>query len=84
MVCMCMFVFQNDPDTVLRCLTMCAELLKQMNIKTRIGPTISALMSSLVKQTNINIKIFDCNQTKNVDVALFERQQHCFFRFEVA
>ncbi|XP_008315148.1 condensin complex subunit 3 [Cynoglossus semilaevis] len=39
---------KNDPETLLRCLTMCAELLKQMNIKTRIGPTISALMSSLV------------------------------------
>uniref|UniRef100_A0AAX7U9V1 Nuclear condensin complex subunit 3 C-terminal domain-containing protein n=1 Tax=Astatotilapia calliptera TaxID=8154 RepID=A0AAX7U9V1_ASTCA len=39
---------QNDPDTLLRCLTMCAELLKQMNIKTRIGPTTSALMSSLI------------------------------------
>lgn len=42
------FCFQNDPETLLRCLTMCAELLKQMSIKTRIGPTISALMSSLV------------------------------------
>ncbi|XP_053274498.1 condensin complex subunit 3 [Pleuronectes platessa] len=39
---------KNDPETLLRCLTMCAELLKQMTIKTRIGPTISALMSSLV------------------------------------
>ncbi|XP_036972519.1 condensin complex subunit 3 [Acanthopagrus latus] len=39
---------KNDPETLLRCLTMCAELLKQMSIKTRIGPTISALMSSLV------------------------------------
>uniref|UniRef100_A0AAX7T6M9 Nuclear condensin complex subunit 3 C-terminal domain-containing protein n=1 Tax=Astatotilapia calliptera TaxID=8154 RepID=A0AAX7T6M9_ASTCA len=39
---------KNDPDTLLRCLTMCAELLKQMNIKTRIGPTTSALMSSLI------------------------------------
>ncbi|XP_076026348.1 condensin complex subunit 3 isoform X2 [Genypterus blacodes] len=39
---------KNDPETLLRCLTMCAELLKQMNIKTRVGPTISALMSSLV------------------------------------
>ncbi|XP_040891064.1 condensin complex subunit 3 [Toxotes jaculatrix] len=39
---------KNDPETLLRCLTMCAELLKQMNIKTRINPTISALMSSLV------------------------------------
>ncbi|XP_035021313.2 condensin complex subunit 3 isoform X1 [Hippoglossus stenolepis] len=39
---------KNDPETLLRCLTMCAELLKQMTIKTPIGPTISALMSSLV------------------------------------
>uniref|UniRef100_H3CGA7 Non-SMC condensin I complex, subunit G n=1 Tax=Tetraodon nigroviridis TaxID=99883 RepID=H3CGA7_TETNG len=39
---------KNDPETLLRCLTMCAELLKQMSMKTRIGPTISALMSSLV------------------------------------
>uniref|UniRef100_A0A665VRV7 Nuclear condensin complex subunit 3 C-terminal domain-containing protein n=1 Tax=Echeneis naucrates TaxID=173247 RepID=A0A665VRV7_ECHNA len=39
---------KNDPDTLLRCLTMCAELLKQISLKTRIGPTISALMSSLV------------------------------------
>ncbi|KAG7241282.1 hypothetical protein INR49_025800, partial [Caranx melampygus] len=39
---------KNDPDTLLRCLTMCAELLKQLNMKTRIGPTISALISSLV------------------------------------
>lgn len=46
-------LFQNDPETLLRCLTMCAELLKQMNIKTRIGPTISALMSSLVHNNHI-------------------------------
>ncbi|KAG7261584.1 hypothetical protein CRUP_019230 [Coryphaenoides rupestris] len=39
---------ESDPDTLLRCLTMCAELLKQMNIKTRIGPTLSAIMSSLI------------------------------------
>ncbi|XP_061563634.1 condensin complex subunit 3 [Cololabis saira] len=39
---------KNDPETLLRCLTMCAELLKQMNIKTRIGPTLSALTSSLI------------------------------------
>uniref|UniRef100_UPI001EAF5E95 condensin complex subunit 3-like n=1 Tax=Oncorhynchus gorbuscha TaxID=8017 RepID=UPI001EAF5E95 len=37
-----------DPETLLRCLTMCVELLKQMNIKTRIGPTMSALLSSLI------------------------------------
>ncbi|XP_019732206.1 condensin complex subunit 3 [Hippocampus comes] len=39
---------KNDPETLLRCLTMCAELLKQMKIKNRINPTISALMSSLI------------------------------------
>lgn len=39
---------KNDPETLLRCLTMCAELLKQMSIKTRTGPTISGLMSSLI------------------------------------
>ncbi|XP_052366121.1 condensin complex subunit 3-like [Oncorhynchus keta] len=35
---------KTDPETLLRCLTMCVELLKQMNIKTRIGPTMSALL----------------------------------------
>ncbi|XP_037327621.2 condensin complex subunit 3 [Pungitius pungitius] len=39
---------KSDPETLQRCLIMCAELLKQMSIKTRIGPTMSALMSSLV------------------------------------
>ncbi|XP_037830530.1 condensin complex subunit 3 isoform X2 [Kryptolebias marmoratus] len=39
---------KNDPETLLRCLTMCAELLKQINIKSRIGSTISALMASLI------------------------------------
>ncbi|XP_064782898.1 condensin complex subunit 3-like isoform X2 [Oncorhynchus masou masou] len=39
---------KTDPETLLRCLTMCVELLKQMNIKTRIGPTMSALLSSLI------------------------------------
>ncbi|XP_031670721.1 condensin complex subunit 3 isoform X3 [Oncorhynchus kisutch] len=39
---------KTDPETLLRCLTMCVELLKQMNIKTRIGPTMSAILSSLI------------------------------------
>ncbi|XP_061627158.1 condensin complex subunit 3 isoform X1 [Phyllopteryx taeniolatus] len=39
---------KNDPETLLRCLTMCAELLKQMDVKNRSSPTISALMSSLI------------------------------------
>ncbi|KAM6972031.1 LOW QUALITY PROTEIN: condensin complex subunit 3 [Aplochiton taeniatus] len=41
-------VFQSDPETLLRCLTMCAELLKKMNIKTRMGPTMSATITSLI------------------------------------
>ncbi|KAL1023964.1 hypothetical protein UPYG_G00049620 [Umbra pygmaea] len=40
--------FQTDPETLLRCLTMCAELLKQLNIKTRMGPTLSAILSTLI------------------------------------
>uniref|UniRef100_A0A7N8XT39 Non-SMC condensin I complex, subunit G n=1 Tax=Mastacembelus armatus TaxID=205130 RepID=A0A7N8XT39_9TELE len=39
---------KSDPETLQRCLTICAQLLKEMNIKTRINPTISALMSSLI------------------------------------
>nr|XP_020457770.1 condensin complex subunit 3 isoform X1 [Monopterus albus] len=39
---------KNDPETLQRCLTMCAQLLKEMNIKMQIGPTISTLMSSLI------------------------------------
>uniref|UniRef100_A0A6Q2YD85 Nuclear condensin complex subunit 3 C-terminal domain-containing protein n=1 Tax=Esox lucius TaxID=8010 RepID=A0A6Q2YD85_ESOLU len=41
-------VEKTDPETLLRCLTICSELLKQMNIKTRIGPTLSAILSSLI------------------------------------
>uniref|UniRef100_A0AAZ3PH38 UVR domain-containing protein n=1 Tax=Oncorhynchus tshawytscha TaxID=74940 RepID=A0AAZ3PH38_ONCTS len=39
---------KTDPETLLRCLTMCVELLKQMNIKTRIGPTMSAILSLIL------------------------------------
>ncbi|XP_057699600.1 condensin complex subunit 3 isoform X1 [Corythoichthys intestinalis] len=41
-------VEKNDPETLLRCLAMCVELLKQLNIKNKISPTISALMTSLI------------------------------------
>ncbi|XP_062334089.1 condensin complex subunit 3 [Osmerus eperlanus] len=39
---------KSDPETLLRCLTMCAELLKLLSIKTRMGPTMSAIISSLI------------------------------------
>ncbi|XP_076150905.1 condensin complex subunit 3 isoform X1 [Alosa pseudoharengus] len=39
---------QSDPETLLKCLTMCVELMKQMNIKKGIRPSINALIESLV------------------------------------
>ncbi|MCI4394864.1 hypothetical protein PGIGA_G00173800 [Pangasianodon gigas] len=39
---------KNDPETLLKCLTMCAEALKQMNINRGICPTINGLLESLV------------------------------------
>lgn len=55
----CVYFPQSDPETLLKCLTMCAELFKQMNIKRGICPTMNALIESLVlilihKSTRIN------------------------------
>ncbi|XP_059407809.1 condensin complex subunit 3-like isoform X2 [Carassius carassius] len=41
-------VEKSDPTTLLKCLTMCAELFKQMNIKRGICPTMNALIESLI------------------------------------
>uniref|UniRef100_A0AAY4AQP8 Nuclear condensin complex subunit 3 C-terminal domain-containing protein n=1 Tax=Denticeps clupeoides TaxID=299321 RepID=A0AAY4AQP8_9TELE len=41
-------VEKNDPETMLKCLTMCAELMKQMNIRKGISPTINGLIESLI------------------------------------
>ncbi|XP_030643568.1 condensin complex subunit 3 [Chanos chanos] len=41
-------VEKNDPETLLKCLTMCAEVVKQMNIRRGICPTMNALIESLV------------------------------------
>lgn len=62
--------FQNDPETLLRCLTMCAELLKQMSIKTRIGPTISALMSSLVGTYTAHIICLTSADQEIIEIAI--------------
>lgn len=43
---------------------MCAELLKQMSMKTRTGPTISALMSSLVLYHHTHTRISFMLQTE--------------------
>ncbi|KAG7458740.1 hypothetical protein MATL_G00223870 [Megalops atlanticus] len=39
---------KNDPETLLKCLTMCSELLKHMSIKKGIGPTMSGILESLI------------------------------------
>ncbi|KAJ8247413.1 hypothetical protein GJAV_G00246110 [Gymnothorax javanicus] len=39
---------KNDPETLLKCLTMCSELLKQMCIKKGIGPTVNEILESLI------------------------------------
>ncbi|XP_026127252.1 condensin complex subunit 3-like isoform X3 [Carassius auratus] len=41
-------VEKSDPTTLLKCLTMCAELFKQMSIKRGICPTMNALIESLI------------------------------------
>uniref|UniRef100_A0A671KYF3 Non-SMC condensin I complex, subunit G n=1 Tax=Sinocyclocheilus anshuiensis TaxID=1608454 RepID=A0A671KYF3_9TELE len=41
-------VEKSDPETLLKCLTMCAELFKKINIKRGICPTTNALIESLI------------------------------------
>ncbi|KAL2084401.1 hypothetical protein ACEWY4_019919 [Coilia grayii] len=41
-------VEKSDPETLLKCLTMFVEVMKQMNIKKSISPAINALIESLV------------------------------------
>ncbi|KFR03272.1 Condensin complex subunit 3, partial [Nipponia nippon] len=41
-------VEKNDPETLLKCLMMCYELLKIMSLSKGIGPTISEIIESLI------------------------------------
>ncbi|XP_064305277.1 condensin complex subunit 3 isoform X1 [Phalacrocorax carbo] len=41
-------VEKNDPETLLKCLMMCYELLKIMSLSKGIGPTINELIESLI------------------------------------
>ncbi|KFQ71347.1 Condensin complex subunit 3, partial [Phaethon lepturus] len=43
-----MRVEKNDPETLLKCLTMCYELLKIMSLSKGIGPTINEIIESLI------------------------------------
>uniref|UniRef100_A0A8D0L011 Non-SMC condensin I complex subunit G n=1 Tax=Strix occidentalis caurina TaxID=311401 RepID=A0A8D0L011_STROC len=39
---------ENDPETLLKCLTMCYELLKIISLSKGIGPTINGIIESLI------------------------------------
>uniref|UniRef100_H3BDF7 Non-SMC condensin I complex subunit G n=1 Tax=Latimeria chalumnae TaxID=7897 RepID=H3BDF7_LATCH len=41
-------VEKNDPETLLKCLTMCYELLKEMSISMGISPTMNGIIESLI------------------------------------
>ncbi|XP_032656704.1 condensin complex subunit 3 isoform X2 [Chelonoidis abingdonii] len=43
-----MRVEKNDPETLLKCLLMCYELLKQMTLSKEIGPTMNGIIESLI------------------------------------
>ncbi|XP_038256402.1 condensin complex subunit 3 isoform X2 [Dermochelys coriacea] len=43
-----MRVEKNDPETLLKCLLMCYELLKQMSLSKEIGPTMNGIIESLI------------------------------------
>uniref|UniRef100_A0A8C8EAH3 Non-SMC condensin I complex subunit G n=2 Tax=Otus sunia TaxID=257818 RepID=A0A8C8EAH3_9STRI len=43
-----MHVEKNDPETLLKCLTMCYELLKIISLSKGIGPTINGIIESLI------------------------------------
>uniref|UniRef100_A0ACB8E6Q4 Uncharacterized protein n=1 Tax=Sphaerodactylus townsendi TaxID=933632 RepID=A0ACB8E6Q4_9SAUR len=41
-------VEKDDPETLLKCLTMCNELLKQLSLSKGLGPTMDGITESLV------------------------------------
>ncbi|XP_032840453.1 condensin complex subunit 3 isoform X2 [Tyto alba] len=41
-------VEKNDPETLLKCLTMCYELLKTLSLSKGISPTINGIIESLI------------------------------------
>nr|XP_009485592.1 PREDICTED: condensin complex subunit 3 [Pelecanus crispus] len=43
-----MRVEKNDPETLLKCLMMCYELLKIMSLSKGIGPTVNEIIESLI------------------------------------
>ncbi|PKU33460.1 condensin complex subunit 3 [Limosa lapponica baueri] len=53
-----MRVEKNDPETLLKCLMVCYELLKIMSLSKGVDPTIKEIIESLVLQIdNIKVKL---------------------------
>ncbi|XP_060102187.1 condensin complex subunit 3 isoform X2 [Heteronotia binoei] len=50
------FVEKDDPETLLKCLTMCNELLKQLSLSKGLGPTMHGITESLVIPGITNIQ----------------------------
>ncbi|XP_025034179.1 condensin complex subunit 3 isoform X2 [Pelodiscus sinensis] len=50
-----MRVEKNDPETLLKCLLICFELLKQMSFSKGIGPTMNGIIESLILPGVTNI-----------------------------
>ncbi|XP_074879842.1 condensin complex subunit 3 [Buteo buteo] len=76
-----MRVEKNDPETLLKCLMMCYELLKIMSLSKGIGPTINEITESLILPgiTNVHpavrnmaVLCLGCCALQNKD---FARQQ---------
>ncbi|XP_052636353.1 condensin complex subunit 3 isoform X2 [Harpia harpyja] len=76
-----MRVEKNDPETLLKCLMMCYELLKIMSLSKGIGPTVNEIIESLILPgiTNVHpavrnmaVLCLGCCALQNKD---FARQQ---------
>lgn len=46
---------KNDPETMLKCLMMCYELLKVLSLSKGIGPTIKEIIESLVCRNKFSL-----------------------------
>ncbi|NXD06438.1 CND3 protein, partial [Nothocercus nigrocapillus] len=83
-----MRVEKNDPETLLKCLMMCYELLKVMSLSKGIGPTMSEITESLILPgvTNVHpavrnmaVLCLGCCALQNKDFA----QQHLALLLQV-
>ncbi|XP_069488007.1 condensin complex subunit 3 isoform X2 [Ambystoma mexicanum] len=82
-------VEKNDPETLLKCLTMCYELLKQMSLSKGIGPTMNGIIESLIlpgianiqpSVRNMAVLCLGCSALQNKDFA----RQHLTLLLQIA